>query len=642
MIAMIVLPTLVIYVAILGAGTLRLQAQAREKAKESMARLAQAQGDRFDGAFREAAAIALTTARHVEAALDSGATFAGDLGEERIFAVLTANVMQNPSVYGAAMAFVPGAARPADVLYCPYVYRKPLPDGTSVVERMNITRDVYDWYSDEQWQWWRVPADTGEPAWSDPYYDEGAGGVLMVTFSAPIFARGELLAVTTIDIMLPTLRERLGNGSLSELDFVITTRAGQIVFSPDAEQIMTKSLTDLAGENDAPELMTLNERAASGVPGVMTVNGWGAPEPMWVFYAPIRSTGWSFIARIPEREALAEARANVRSGIIALSATLLLIVGCIWVVSGRVTRPVGRLRSNVMQIAGGDLEARAEGDTRGDEIGDLAGAFNQMTARLKDHVHHLADERVARQKVERDLDLAREIQRGLLPRAAPGLPGFEIAGWNQPADKTGGDFYDWLTMPNGQTIVTLADVTGHGIGPALIVAVCRAYLRASVSAEAARLCDAVTRVNDLLNADIPDNRFVTAVVGSINPRDASMTLVSAGHAPLLFYRAATGVVDVWEADAPPLGVLAPLVGLEAREFTFEPGDALVLVTDGFFEWRNASNQQYGTERLVAFVKQNHALDPARFIRTLYEDVLAFSGGTEQADDLTALVIRRSV
>ena len=176
-----------------------------------------------------------------------------------------------------------------------------------------------------------------------------------------------------------------------------------------------------------------------------------------------------------------------------------------------------------------------------------------LVMRLADHGLRMRKEL---DKVERDLDIAREIQRGLLPRDIPDTPGFEVEGWSQPADQTGGDYFDWMKLPDGGTLITLADVTGHGIGPALIVAVCRAYMRAAAAGNGVALEAAIARVNDLLQMDIPDERFVTAAVGVLRPESNQMSLVSAGQAPLFFYRAASRTVENWAAADVPLGVMS--------------------------------------------------------------------------------------
>ena len=139
-----------------------------------------------------------------------------------------------------------------------------------------------------------------------------------------------------------------------------------------------------------------------------------------------------------------------------------------------------------------------------------------------------------KQRLDQELDIAKHIQQGLLPTEPPDVEGFKIAGWNQAADHTGGEYFDWLTLPDGRTLLSVADVSGHGIGPALIVAVCRAYFRASASIDDT-LKATISRVNDLLSHDLPPGSFVTVVIGFLESKSATLQLHSAGHAPLLFY-----------------------------------------------------------------------------------------------------------
>lgn len=243
-------------------------------------------------------------------------------------------------------------------------------------------------------------------------------------------------------------------------------------------------------------------------------------------------------------------------------------------------------------------------------------------------------------KIERDLDIAREIQSGLLPKDIPNTPGFEIEGWSKPADQTGGDYFDWMTLPDGGTLITLADVSGHGIGPALIVAVCRAYMRAAAAGNGVALETSLSRVNELLQVDMPSGRFVTAAVGVLEPSHNEMSFVSAGQAPVFFYRAASRTVENWAADDLPLGIYSGLTFDGARKVRFEPGDTLVLTTDGFFEWSNEGGEQFGIKRLEEFVAAHAEEAPTAFIQKLHSNVLAHAAGTAQPDDLTVVIIRR--
>ena len=144
-----------------------------------------------------------------------------------------------------------------------------------------------------------------------------------------------------------------------------------------------------------------------------------------------------------------------------------------------------------------------------------------------------------------------------------------------------------------------------------------------------------------LYEDVPEMRFVTAVVAIIDPRTNQMAISSAGHAPLMFYEAATKHLHIWDADDLPLAVTGDVHYPEPREVAWQPGDMLVLVTDGFFEWQNDQGQQFGTERLNEFVVDNAHQAPAEFIALLHQAVLTHADGTVQPDDLTAVVVKKA-
>jgi serine phosphatase RsbU (regulator of sigma subunit) len=274
----------------------------------------------------------------------------------------------------------------------------------------------------------------------------------------------------------------------------------------------------------------------------------------------------------------------------------------------------------------------------------LAAAW--VAKEIRSHVEAALGEVEARHQMaqmEQDLGVARTIQRALLPRSAPGIPGFDIAGWNRSADQTGGDYYDWQALPDGNWIVTLADVSGHGIGPAMVTAACRAYVRAS-SGTYPDLAALTTRVNNLLAEDLPEGRFVTMVSVLIDPKGGPVGLLSAGHGPIVLYVEKTGQVRDILPQGVPLAVLPDSPFGPADTIELEPGDVLALVTDGFVEWMRASEkgegEMFGIERLRESLKRHAGLTSAALIHAVAADVAAFAGGSPQRDDLTMVVIRR--
>ncbi len=263
-----------------------------------------------------------------------------------------------------------------------------------------------------------------------------------------------------------------------------------------------------------------------------------------------------------------------------------------------------------------------------------------VAGQIRGHVGAALAEARESERMVRDLELARTIQQGLLPNEPPAVEGFDIAGWNRPAEQTGGDYFDWLALPDGRIAVMLADVTGHGIGPALVTAACRAYGRACMDpgADAGSIMD---RVNKLLCEDLPPGKLITFALALLDPPAARLQLLSAGHGPLLLYRAAGDRVKSFKAHGIPFGVTDALAYGPAQEIDLAPGDMLVLITDGFFEWENGEGEQFGLDRLAATVREASRLPAAELIARLHSEVTAFAGGTDQLDDLTAVVVKRA-
>jgi hypothetical protein len=256
-----------------------------------------------------------------------------------------------------------------------------------------------------------------------------------------------------------------------------------------------------------------------------------------------------------------------------------------------------------------------------------------MAALVSREVRKYVDAALREAQTRRQLDLvqsemavARKIQQGLMPKRSPELAGFNIAGWNRPASQTGGDYYDWQYLPDGRLAVVIADVTGHGLGPALLMAVCRAYARACMPASS-ELRLAIDRINAFLHDDITDGRFVTLAAAVIDPRTGSVELLSAGHGPLLLLHAASSKIEEFEGNGLPLGLFATEDYGNPVRFEMAPGDVLLLVTDGFVEWaRPSDGKLYGVERLGDFLR---ATPPWTRPRS-FNDSRRMSKGSRQA------------
>ncbi len=270
-------------------------------------------------------------------------------------------------------------------------------------------------------------------------------------------------------------------------------------------------------------------------------------------------------------------------------------------------------------------------EARATDLGMLAGIAIQRQM--------LLDEYAEKQRLEQDLALAQSIQQRQLPTDNPVAAGYDIAGWNKPADDTGGDCYDFVMFDDGRIGMLLADATGHGIGPALIAAECRALVRAfaSVSDDPSRI---LSQANRLICEDLDGGRFVTAYFGVLDPKRHVIDYLSAGHGPLLHYVAEAGRCVEIGATTVPLGILDELDETPGTPLCLSVGDMVILVTDGFFEWADETKEQYGIERLMDVIHASRDFSSCEIIERMRAAVTLFGGSVPQEDDLTAVVIKR--
>lgn len=253
------------------------------------------------------------------------------------------------------------------------------------------------------------------------------------------------------------------------------------------------------------------------------------------------------------------------------------------------------------------------------------------------HRQTLLDEQADKQRMQRDLELARTIQQQLFPRENPTPPGYDIAGWNRCADETGGDVYDFVPLPEDRTAVLLADATGHGIGAALVIAQWRAMVRAMLSVNE-DVGAVVEQVNALLDQDLSDDRFVTAFIGVLDPRHHRLDYVAPGQGPLLVLTA--DHVESRCATGLPLAITRD-VPCGTDMFSFQPGTLVALLTDGFFEAATPDGEFFGEQRVCEYLREHRHEPLDRIIEGLHDEIRHFTHGEPQADDLTAVLVRRA-
>jgi serine phosphatase RsbU (regulator of sigma subunit) len=242
-----------------------------------------------------------------------------------------------------------------------------------------------------------------------------------------------------------------------------------------------------------------------------------------------------------------------------------------------------------------------------------------------------------KKRIESQLEIARKVQASLLPKRPPNLPGYDVAGINLPTWQVGGDYYDYIEFPNSHCGMAIADVSGKGVPAALIMATFRAALRTQVRNDF-ELYHIMEAVNGLLAESLGSSEFVTAVYGILDPEAGRFIYTNCGHNPPLLLRSSGGS-DLLDRGGMVLGVF-PESRYEADTVTLDPGDALILYTDGVIEVTDRRDVEFGLERLEATLRTHWSLPAHAMIESVVNATQAYSKADGYSDDFTLLIVKR--
>jgi len=251
---------------------------------------------------------------------------------------------------------------------------------------------------------------------------------------------------------------------------------------------------------------------------------------------------------------------------------------------------------------------------------------------------YMTDELLANAILKQEVAVAREIQMSTLPRSMPRVPGYDVHGHFLPTSETGGDLYD-LVVLDGRLFMLLGDATGHGFGPALSATQLQAMLRVAFRL-GANLDEAYRHVNNQMAEDLPDDRFITAFMGFLDPATHEVAFHSAGQGPILHFRAATGRCEWHKPTSFPVGIMELDGSDTARRLALEPGDILGLISDGVYEFARTDGSEFGEAGVATAVEAGADLSMSELSQALIRNTFEFGQGARQADDITLVLVKR--
>jgi serine phosphatase RsbU (regulator of sigma subunit) len=314
---------------------------------------------------------------------------------------------------------------------------------------------------------------------------------------------------------------------------------------------------------------------------------------------------------------------------------MLVVLGVAFFIARTITRPILSLIRGAKAIGRGEIDHRVEVQT-GDEMEELAAAFNRMTMDLREHMAELKRTTADREGLLKELEIARGIQQRLIPDRAPRIPRIDLAANNIPVREVGGDFYDFIPVLGDLWGVVIADVSGKGMPAAMFMGLSRTVVRASATGTL-DLAHAIRQANELICRDSTSGMFVTLFYAVVEP-GPTLRYVNAGHNPPLLLRRGEEEPSYLKARGIALGIKRD-IHLQEVSVPLAEDDLVVLYTDGVTEAINEHDEAFGLERLTRVVRDNRTLSAEEIIMKIQDAVIAFAGGRPQFDDIALVVLK---
>jgi sigma-B regulation protein RsbU (phosphoserine phosphatase) len=557
--------------------------------------------------------------------------------KEEILLLLREIVERNPEICGSTIAFETSPFEGKTSGFAPFFYKD-----NGKIAFSELSGESGGYFNSD---WYQIPKELSRPQWSEPYYAGGGSQILMATYSVPFYrelgGESRFMGVVTADISLEWLQQIVASIKVLQTGYaVLISKNGTLVTHPDKELIMNETIFGLAEERGDTRLREIGRKMIRGESGFVPFQSPGAERPYWVYYTPIRSSGWALAILFPRDELTADI--NRLTWIVAILGILgvsLLSIG-LAIIARSITKPLSTMAKATREIAKGNLDVDLPLPRSGDEAGVLLGAFRTMQESLKDYIQRLTETTASKERIESELMIAHDIQMSMLPKTFPPFPGreeFDLYALIDPAREVGGDFYDFFLIDQDHLCFVIGDVSGKGVPAALFMAMTKTLIKATSSRGVAP-GEILTRVNRELSQGNDACMFATIFCGILNTSTGELFYSNGGHNYPFLLR--EGNKATWLEGSRGLVVGGvENVTYETGQVILRPGDSVFLYTDGVTEAMNEKQELFSDDRLRATITLNHGVFPKELISRVAEEIARFSQKVPQADDIAMMMIK---
>ncbi len=493
-------------------------------------------------------------------------------------------------------------------------------------------------YQDKEW--YASTRDGKTSRWQEPFIGEFVPEPIAV-YTVPLFKKdknGEdvLVGVLAVDMSIEFLKEEIGSIPVSNSGYALVTTAKNLAVAYPKELAQGKRNRDIiVREKRGQKLIDFDRkgRDSSGLFIGTVADG----EESAIYYTTINSTNWTFMVVWPIQKYLEDQSAMRRLFLLMALGGYGIIFVIILLISFRVAKPLKELALAARKLGRGNFDVAIPKMKGRDEVAEFAWAFSNMLTELKDNIEKQKDMK----RIERELDLARNIQLSMLPGEERDENSdddrHELAPFLLPAKEVGGDFYDFFKIDNDHLCVVIGDVSGKGVAAALFMMVARIILR-TMTKNLKSVVDAFNKTNYALAKRNRLNMFVTVWAGIIDLRTGHIDFASAGHNPPAI-RHKDGSVEFIPSKAGLVMAAMEDTVYKQQSYEMKKGDTLFLYTDGVTEATNSENKLFGDDRLLETIKKSGDLDTANTCTFVKKEIDKFVQDVPQFDDITMLAVK---
>lgn len=534
-------------------------------------------------------------------------------------------LQENPELVSFCIAPEPGVGS------SPFIY----------INEDGAQRKEYLPGTDYQFQdWYQIPRLTGRPAWTDPWFDRAGSEELICSYSIPLADTARYQGILRVDIRLEDLHKIIAPIKIKKTGYAwLLSGNGAILAHPADSLAMNYTIFDVAELHRNSQARENFRLALRGEDQFLRTSGTTLWKKAWIYSQPLPSINWFLVLQVSNAEVLADLR-KLMSIYILPSVLAFLAVGlAIRAKTRAVNRPLAELVGSLRQVGSGDLDPRLPDVSGSQEIEVLKNSIGSMASALKQYISNLKQVTEDKSRMETEIQFASTIQRNLIPgNAVPSQASDRVSAFGilEPAGQIGGDLYDYFWIDGDNFCFAIADVVGKGIAAAMTMTMVTTYIR-TVAVNTASPRVILGKLNLFLAENNLASDFVTMILGIIDSRTGMLVFSNAGHVPLHILTAGQEVKTFAATHATALGFF-PAVKIAEEAVQLNPGDEIVLVTDGINEAVNDREELFGNSRLAAKLTQIACPTPETIAQSILASVRDFSGEQEPKDDITILVI----